>query len=168
MQDSFIFYRSFSDAIKVLSDEEQLKAFWAIVNYSLEEQEQEVDGMVKVVYILAKPQIAANLKRRADGMKGGRPPTKTTGFADIQTTGFENKKPNVNGNVNKNNNENDNDNVYVSVNDNDNVKENDETADADEPSPTVTLTAHKPKKYLTDVEINARRDELLNAFRNIN
>ena len=116
MQESFIFYKSYSEAIKQLNEKDQLKALWAIINHSIDEEEQQVDGLANIVYIMAKPQIEANNKRKNDGLKGGRPIKEikeTSGYSNTETTGFENKKPNVNVNINKNNN--------VNVNENENI-----------------------------------------------
>ena len=78
MQDSMIFYKSFADAIDVLPLECQLDAYKAIVRYAFTEEEQVVTGMAKVAYLMAKPQIDANIKRKTNGLKGGRP-TKSKG-----------------------------------------------------------------------------------------
>ena len=117
MQESFIFYRSYSEAIKKLPEKEQLKALWAIINHSIDEKEQHVEGLANIVYIMAKPQIEANNKRKNDGLKGGRPLKETSGYLYKETTGFENEKPNVNKNVNDNANNN------INANANGNEKE---------------------------------------------
>ena len=108
MRESFIFYKSFSEAIKQLPETEQLKALWAIINHSVEEQEQHVEGLANIVYTMAKPQIEANKKRCDDGLKGGRPLKKTTGY--------KKEKPNVNVNNNVNENVNANGNVNCNSN----------------------------------------------------
>ena len=102
-RDSLIFYRSFAKAIKRLPEAEQLKALWAIVDYGLDGTEPEEEGLYMVAYDMAKPQIDANIKRKNDGKKGGRPSIKTSGYENeenIKTSGYENEKPNVNENVN--------------------------------------------------------------------
>lgn len=121
MRDSMVFYRSFAKAIKRLPAEEQLKALWSIINYSLDEVEPEEDGLFMMIFDMAKPQIDANIKRKNDGCKGGRPSKttgsentetmETTGFVNEETTGYANQKPNVNENVNANENVNVNDNT---------------------------------------------------------
>jgi hypothetical protein len=73
-RDSFIFYRSFSEAIDNLPDNEQLKIYRAIKEFALNEHEPELTGLAKGFWTLIKPQIAANNKRYEDGRKGGRPP----------------------------------------------------------------------------------------------
>ena len=117
LQDSMIFYKSFFDAINNVDDKEvQLQVYKAIFEFSLLEQEPELDGLAYTLFILIKPQLSANLKRREDGRKGGRP--KTIGFEkenhrflENETIGLVNEKPNVNVNVN----ENVNDNVYSKI-----------------------------------------------------
>lgn len=91
MRDSLIFYSSFAKAIKRLPDAEQLKALWAIIDYGLEDMEPEDDGCTYMaIFDMAKPQIDANIKRKADGAKGGRPAKQT--YTE-ETSGNEDGKP---------------------------------------------------------------------------
>lgn len=91
MRDSLIFYSSFAKAIKRLSDAEQLKALWAIIDYGLDDTEPEDDGGTYMsIFDMAKPQIDANIKRKADGAKGGRP-AKNNNME--KTNGYEDEKP---------------------------------------------------------------------------
>ena len=108
MKDSFVFYKSFYDAIHKLKDKE-LKSdiFEAICELALNENSIELtDGVGQIIMDLIRPQILANNKRYLDGKKGGRPKKidteKTTGYLETKTTGYENKKPNVNVNENVN------------------------------------------------------------------
>ena len=72
MNESFLFYKSFLDGIDRLSDEEQLKAYRAISHYAVYGEEPEDDGGVGyLIFVMAKPQIDANNKRRASGKSGG-------------------------------------------------------------------------------------------------
>ena len=73
MRESLIFYQSFARAIKKLPESEQLKALWSIIDYALEDKEPDGDGMYIVVYEMAKPQIDANVERKRNGSRGGRP-----------------------------------------------------------------------------------------------
>lgn len=74
MRDSLIFYYSFAKAIQRLPDDQQLKALWAIINYGLDGVEPEDDGELYMsIFDMAKPQIDANVKRKVNGAKGGRP-----------------------------------------------------------------------------------------------
>ena len=91
MRDSLIFYSSFAKAIKRLPDAEQLKALWAIIDYGLDDTEPEDDGGTYMsIFDMAKPQIDANIKRKADGAKGGRP-AKNNNME--KTNGYEDEKP---------------------------------------------------------------------------
>lgn len=114
MKESFIFYRSFFEAIKSLDDRKRLKMFDLIANYAL--NSEEIDTKYEIcaqLFALIKPQILANNKRYSDGQKGGRPrKEKTSGFENKKTSGYSEKKPNENVNENENNNEN----VNVNVN----------------------------------------------------
>lgn len=109
-RESFIFYRSFYEAIKETDTETQVSLFDAICKKALYDEETELKGTAKILYTLIKPQLDANNKRYSDGTKGGRP-KKTTGFENEKTTGFEIEKPN--NNVNENVNVNDNENIYT-------------------------------------------------------
>lgn len=73
MRESLIFYQSFARAIKKLPESEQLKSLWSIIDYALEDKEPDGDGMYMVVYEMAKPQIDANVERKRNGSRGGRP-----------------------------------------------------------------------------------------------
>lgn len=104
MRDSFIFYRSFYEAIKDLPQKDFNECIRAICEYGLNGQIVEVNGkMSKVAMTLILPQLEANYKRYANGSKGGRP-KKTNGFENKKPNGYETKKPNknVNDNVNEN------------------------------------------------------------------
>ena len=73
-RDSFIFYRSFFEAIDELNHKEQAKTYRAIINFALnEEEEEELTGIPKLIYSMAKPLLSANNKKYKNGKKGGRP-----------------------------------------------------------------------------------------------
>ena len=75
-KDSFIFYRSFAEAIDDLPDKDQLQVYRAIKEYALNEKEVELTGVAKSFFILIKPQLIANNKRYKNGCRGGKPPKK--------------------------------------------------------------------------------------------
>lgn len=122
MNDSFIFYKSYYDAISSLDREQQLNIYDAICRYSLYGEETELSKIEKAIFTLIKPTLEANFKRREDGKKGGRPKKnneeKNHRFSESKTTGYESEKPNVNVNVNVN------DNVNENVNADEEEKEN--------------------------------------------
>lgn len=122
--DSFVFYRSFYDAIEQASDEEQLLLYRGISIYALNGIEPEFKGLLRAVWLVIKPQIEANRRRYINGCKGaehgkkgGRPKqqqkstleltSKTPAKPQVNPT----STPNVNDNVNFNDNVNANDNV---------------------------------------------------------
>lgn len=118
-QESMIFYRSFYEALRDLDDSIRLELYDAIMRYSLYEEEVEVSAKAKPFFRLISPQLDANLRRRKNGMLGGRPKKeleeKTIGsseknhrFSKSETIGYENEKPNINVNVNNNINNNKN------------------------------------------------------------
>ena len=102
-RDSYIFYRSYYEAMSGLKDKDKLQLFNAISELSLNENEVKLSGICKNIFTAIKPQIIANSERYENGKKGGRPQKKTIGF--------ENEKPNNNENENVNENDNDNNNA---------------------------------------------------------
>lgn len=73
MRDSVLFYRSFYDAVKNLPAEEFKKSVQAILEYGLNDEEPQTDGIEKTVFLLTKPQIDANNRRYENGKRGGKP-----------------------------------------------------------------------------------------------
>ena len=110
-RDSFIFYRSYYEAMSGLKDKDKLQLFNAISELSLNNNDIKLTGICKNIFTAIKPQIVANSERYENGKKGGRPKKETIGLKKIKTIGYENKKPNENDNENVNENDNDNDNV---------------------------------------------------------
>jgi len=129
-RDSFVFYRSFFEAIKGLPKEDQCLMFGAIADYSLDQIEPNLTGINKVVWTLIKPQLDANTKRFINGEKGGKHGSKG---GRPKKTKPETKVENPSGDIAENpigvNDENPketpNVNVNVNFNDNDNEKDND-------------------------------------------
>ena len=103
-RDSFVFYRSFYEAIKDLDKKEQSNLLSAICELALNGTEIELNGISSTIFKLIKPQINANLKRYKNGSKGGRPKTENKPKENQSKTKH---KPNVNDNVNVN------ENIYV-------------------------------------------------------
>ena len=124
-KESFVFYKSFFEAIRKLKAADKVKVYDAICELALEEKDSELTGMADIVFTLIRPQIKANnqkfkngLKGAESGKKGGRPkkeenPTGVIANDEEKTPqGLLKKTPNVNVlNVNVNENEN------VNVND---------------------------------------------------
>ena len=75
--ESFVFYRSFRDAIEEMPDDEKLATLLGICDYALYGVEPKLKGvMSRAVFTVARPSIDANNCRRTNGKKGGRPPKK--------------------------------------------------------------------------------------------
>lgn len=80
--ESFVFYRSFRDAIEEMDDSEKLATLLAICDYALYGVEPKLDGvMSRAVFTVAKPSIDANKTKRKNGKNGGRPKKETAGFS---------------------------------------------------------------------------------------
>ncbi len=117
-KESFVFYRSFFEALQDLKDKERLKVYDAICDLALNENDTKLTGIAKTIFTLIRPQILSNTKKYKDGQKGaeygklgGRPKKEKTPVGLLKET------PNENVNVN------DNENVNVNVNVNDNVSD---------------------------------------------
>ena len=110
-KDSFVFYRSFYNAIKKLKKKDQLTVYSYICEYVFDQKTGSLEGVPAAIFDLIKPQIDANFRRYENGKKGakygakgGRPKTPRKPLENPKET------PNVNVNVN--------DNVNVNVNEN--------------------------------------------------
>lgn len=86
MNDIFLIYRSFVEAIRELEPEDQLKAYNAIMDYALDGTEPEIKGPAMAVFRMARPQIDANNKRREAG-KAGAAKTNNKAAEERQTSG---------------------------------------------------------------------------------
>lgn len=112
-RESFIFYRSFYEAVDGLPIENQAHIYKAISCYALNGDQIELDVWETAVFKTIKSQIDANIKRYENGCKGGAP------------KGNKNARKQPKNNQNQpNDNDNDNDNVNVNVNDNANAASN--------------------------------------------
>lgn len=125
--ESYVFYRSFHEALAELDIKDYGKLMYAINEYALNNNDEKVNaltGVLKSLWTLIKPQLDANHRRREVGFKGGRPAKNNTEKKPMVFENDENKKPmvifsdtekkpNVNVNVNVNENLNANKNVNV-------------------------------------------------------
>ena len=68
-RDSFIFYRSFFEAVSELPRENRVEIWEAICEYSLNFNEPELTGLSRTIFTLIKPQLEANNKRYCNGTK---------------------------------------------------------------------------------------------------
>lgn len=122
--ESFVFYKSFLNAIECLPKENQLYAYQYITKYALQwiEPEQNEDPIAYAIFLMAKPQIDANIGRRINGNKWWAKPWNQNARKNrdaVKNWEKQLKQPMVDL-------ENDwkQPNVNVNVNVNDNVKEN--------------------------------------------
>ena len=94
-REGIIFFRSWRDAIREIPEDKRVNAYEAIIDYALDGTVPEASGLIKMVFLMAKPSIDKNEKAYRDGKKGGRPPgsTKKPGSANNKTMVSENKNP---------------------------------------------------------------------------
>lgn len=93
--DSFVFYRSFYEAIKELPAEDRLNVFDSICEYALDHNEIERTPVAKGMMTLISPLLDANYKRRANGSQGGRPKTAQSGEDPEDKADNQGEKPNL-------------------------------------------------------------------------
>lgn len=131
-RDSFIFYRSFYDAIRELPRDIQGEVYTAIMEYSLYGITIEnLKPITRSIFTLIKPQLDANLTRYENGRKGGAPkgvsnnPNGRKGGKELTEN-----KPRTNQELTKNKPKTNQEltenkpNANVNVNDNENVNDN--------------------------------------------
>ena len=94
-REGIIFFRSWRDAIREIPEDQRVNAYEAIIDYALDGTVPEASGVIKMVFLMAKPSIDKNEKAYRDGKKGGRPPgsTKKPGSTNTKTMVSENKNP---------------------------------------------------------------------------
>ncbi len=132
-RDSFIFYRSYANALRQLSDKQFAVVMKAIFDYALDGEMPDMGVVESVIFELIRPQIDANNRRYENGKRGGRPKTETEADNNqSETTHKPNEnqsitkvkpdettpKPNVNVNVNEKKED-----TYVSKKENDEGRE---------------------------------------------
>ena len=130
MRKSFIFYRTFFNAVQHLPDAERLQILMAIIRYALDEDEPSLPPHLLAVFEVVRGNLDSSKEKYDRGKKGGRPATgldngkpksiqvSTTenlnAFRLSQQKTNDNVNENVNENVNVNHNDNVNDNAHVS------------------------------------------------------
>ncbi|MCD8266501.1 MAG: DUF6291 domain-containing protein, partial [Prevotellaceae bacterium] len=71
-RESFVFYKSWAEAIKVVPGDERAAAYEAIINYALYGIEPEECALsARIVLEMARTQIDTNTRRYRNGFKGG-------------------------------------------------------------------------------------------------
>ena len=119
-RDSFIFYRSFWEAIREVDDAGQRQLYAAIAAFALDGIEPQLTGLIKAVWLVIRPQLEANRKRYENGKRGGAPKGSSNNPAGRRGKGAPEapQEPKTNqeltknkANNNENNNENENENI---------------------------------------------------------
>ena len=82
---SFVFYRSFAEAIVKLDPEECKACLIALCSYALDGEENAGTPTAEMFLTLVKPQIDANEQRREAGRRGGKATQKQTETSAKQT-----------------------------------------------------------------------------------
>ena len=82
---SFVFYRSFAEAIVKLDPEECKACLIALCSYALDGEENASTPTAEMFLTLVKPQIDANEQRREAGRRGGKATQKQTEASVKQT-----------------------------------------------------------------------------------
>lgn len=73
MNNGFVFYRSFADAVEGLESDQFKELIMAVIRYALDGVEPaELSPVLRGYFVLMKPQIDANNARRESGKKGGK------------------------------------------------------------------------------------------------
>jgi hypothetical protein len=145
MRSSFVFYRSFNEAMEELSETDQLVLYRAIVDYGLDGRETVFDSSyLRMAWKLIKPQLDANWRRYENGCKGGAP----VGSRN-NPSGRRGNQPRTNQELTKNKrNDNDND------NDNDNVDNKESKPKKDELSLPLSPSTQKFVQFNLWLETN--------------
>lgn len=147
-KDSFVFFKSFFDAIQNIPKENQLEVYEALCTYSFTGEVPEIEGISKAMFILMKPNIdKSNARYEAsvnNGKKGGRPKKEETKQKPSQNLTETKQKPSQNHDVD----------VDVDVDDNDDENVNDTVNDKyydEENKVTYTEVFKEIIDYLNDV-----------------
>ena len=119
-RDSFVFYRSFYEALQNVPKKYRTDVYEACFTYVFESREPSLSGVPRALWELIRPQLDASQKRYENAKKGaeygklgGRPKKKEENKKPLK--GYESETLNVNVNVNENVNDNENVNVNASV-----------------------------------------------------
>lgn len=71
MRNQFTFYRSFWEAIAGLPSKTKLTVIEAVCEYALDNQEPQLSGVAKTVFLLIKPTLDTSARRSESGRVGG-------------------------------------------------------------------------------------------------
>lgn len=104
--ESVVMYGSWLEVARnQLNEDDVCKLMVQLMEYGLYGTiPQNDDAIMNVIFMMAKPNIDSNIRKKLSGRKGGRPKNK----GNAKTSGLSNGNGNANGNVNANGNANDN------------------------------------------------------------
>lgn len=160
MNDTYVFYRSFHEALAELDIKEYGKIMYAINEYALNNNDEKVNaltGVLKSLWILIKPQIDANLRRREYGKLGGRPANKKPMVLENDTE----KKPKVIFfDTEKKPNSNSNSNVNTNINTNSNSNATDTVTD----TTTLTPSIEDVREYVKNKNLKISAEKFFNFY----
>lgn len=160
MNDTYVFYRSFHEALAELDIKEYGKIMYAINEYALNQNEEKVNaltGILKSLWTLIKPQIDANLRRREYGKLGGRPAEKKPKVLENNTE----KKPKVIFfDTEKKPNSNSNSNVNTNINTNSNSNATDTVTDTSTHTPSI----EEVREYVKNNNLKISAEKFFNFY----
>lgn len=152
-RESFVFYKSWLEAIKNLPREMQGEVLTAIIEYGLYgETTESLKPITNAMLAMVIPQINANNRKFENGLKGGRPPKGNQDESNLKPNNNQNqttKEPSQNQMETKVE-----PNVYDNVNVNDNKKES-ANADKKENEPNGSTLSPKFLSFQAWIKDNA-------------
>ena len=166
MRESFVFFKSFFDAIEELPTKYQPDIYAAVCKYSLYGEVPELTGVAKALFILMKANIDASEKKYIaaieNGKKGGRPKKDAEIMEQTEENPIETeRKPEKNPieTQAKPTETETKPNANLNVNDNDNVTDNDTVNDNEDVNVTSTSTATVNTAPAEALEETFRKEE---------
>ena len=92
----FTFYKNYYELIKYLPNKERLQLFDTIMKYMFDDEEQELNGLLKGIWINLKMPLDNSKTNIENGKKGGRP--KNRNKTETKTELITETKPKVKAN----------------------------------------------------------------------
>lgn len=118
-KDSFVFYRSFYEALQNVPKKHRTEVYEAVFEYAFESREPSLGGVPRALWELIRPQLDASQKRYENAKKGAEYGKKGAEYGKLGGRPKKEKPPlrgKTENPLNVNVNENVNDNVNVNVN----------------------------------------------------
>lgn len=155
----FTFYRSFSEAIALLPEAEQLAAYKAITAYALDAVEPDVESLPLMVQMLWKaflPNLESDRRRYINGSKGGAPKGNQNARKNNSEPSLPEEQNNQETTDNQPQNNQKTSNVNVNVKENANENVNVE-GNVGESSPIAQNAQHFKPPTINDIEIYIKK-----------